>query len=424
MLKEYCSVCNFADDGFIGLEFKDGRPHITFPRGYHRSEKDEDVRRDILHLLAILEKFNDKKESADKRDTDDGSDISFPIHAYQYVIYDFLANGYYSDKDVEYRTSDRGKINWKRTIQKIKPVVDGENILYLNFVTKKSITKSDIITRIHEYCVYESFSKLGWLYLDSAYVPRKSGIKFNRKMFISVLNDALKNTFNTAKKKLFQSMLDIINQANEKAEFPDYTYGVSRFEYVWQNLIDHVMGEENKADYFPHSHWRIIDGNISVENSALEPDTIMLKGDKVFILDAKYYKFGIVSSAGFLPATSSVHKQITYGEYVATNMGVDGNDIYSAFIIPYDSQDKKYLDESGARTDDGLRFVSVGLGDWIKYGKDTENYKYVLGILMDTKYLMDTYSRHNLSEIDRMAEFIMSSLERFKEAEYGNSAGN
>jgi len=37
---------------------------------------------------------------------------------------------------------------------------------------------------------------------------------------------------------------------------------------------------------------------------------------------------------------------------------------------------------------------------------------------------MDTYSRHNLSEIDRMAEFIMSSLERFKEAEYGNSAGN
>ena len=49
--------------------------------------------------------------------------------------------------------------------------------------------------------------------------------------------------------------------------------------------------------------------------------------------------------------------------------------------------------------------------------KDTENYKYVLGILMDTKYLMDTYSRHNLSEIDRMAEFIVESLARFRAEE-------
>ena len=107
----------------------------------------------------------------------------------------------------------------------------------------------------------------------------------------------------------------------------------------------------NKADFFPHSHWRIIDGNISVENSALEPDTIMLKDGKVFILDAKYYKFGIISSAGFLPATSSVHKQITYGEYVATSMGVDGNDIYSAFIIPYDSRaDRKVGDKTWAVT--------------------------------------------------------------------------
>ena len=417
MLKDYCSVCNFSDDGFIGLEFKNGKPHITFPRGYHKSEKDEDVRRDILHLLAILEKFNKNKESTDKRNTDDGSDISFPIHAYQYVIYDFLANGYYTDKDVEYRTSDRGKINWKRTIRKIKPVVDGENILYLNFVTERSITKSNIITVIHEYCVYESFRVLGWLYLDSAYVPRKPGIKFNRKMFISLINDALKNTFNNTKKKLFQSMLDIINQANEKAEFPDYTYGVSRFQYVWQNLIDYVMGEDNKSKYFPHSYWRIIDGNRSVKNSALEPDTIMLKDDKVFILDAKYYKFGIVGSAEFLPATSSVQKQITYGEHVATTMNIPGNNIYSAFIIPYDSGADKYLDENGNRTDDGLRFVSVGTGDWIKYGKDTENYKYVLGILLDTKYLMDTYSRHNLSEIDRMADFITNSLARFREQE-------
>ena len=40
-------------------------------------------------------------------------------------------------------------------------------------------------------------------------------------------------------------------------------------------------------------------------------------------------------------------KQITYGEHVATTMNIPGNNIYSAFIIPYDSGADKYLDEKG-----------------------------------------------------------------------------
>ena len=406
-LKDYCKVCNVFDDDFIGLRFVEGRPEITFPRGYRKSEEDEDVRRDIIHLLTILHKFTDRQEGTGKRNTRDGEVLAFPILAYQFIIYNFLANGYYSEKDVEYRVGDRGKISWKRTIQQLKPIVDDENVVYLEFVTKRSITKSDIITKIHEYCVYEAFSKLGWLYLNSTYVPRKPSIKFNKKMFLSVLNDALKNTFNNNKKMLFGSMIEIIKQADEKADFPDVSYGVTKFEHIWERLIDHVFGEDNKNDYFPHGHYTIIKDGKVTESSALEPDTIMKVGDRIFILDAKYYKYGIIPYPGFLPPTSSIHKQITYGDYVFTNRFADENKIYNAFILPFESHDE-----------DVLKFVSVGTGDWIHYDKETSNYKYVLAILLDTKYIMDTYSKHNMKDIDKMSRFIEESLKGYKQSMY------
>lgn len=234
-------------------------------------------------------------------------------------------------------------------------------------------------------------------------------MKFNKKMFISVLNDALKNTFNNNKKLLFSSMLEIIKQADEKADFPDSSYGVTRFEHVWENLIDYVFGVDNKNDYFPHGHYTIIKNGSITESSALEPDTIMKVGDRLFILDAKYYKYGIISNPAFLPPTSSIHKQITYGDYVFTNRFADADKIYNAFILPYEAPSK----------DEVLSFVSVATGDWIKYDQDTLNYKYVLVILLDTRYIMDTYSRQNMKDIDMMAEFIQDSLLLYKERYIG-----
>jgi len=404
MLKDFCRVSNVFDDEFIGLRFIEGKPLVTFPRGFRESEKDEDVRKDIIHLLTILQRFNTIKEGSGNK-TIEGEILSFPILSYQYIIYDFLQNGYYTEKDVEFSQNTRGKISWKRTIQQIKPIVNNGNVVYLDFITKKSIIKTDIITKIHEFCVYESFSKLGWLYLNSNYVPRKPSVKFNKKMFLSVLNDALRNTFNNNKKLLFSSMIEIILQADERADFPDASYGVTKFEHVWENLIDYVFGVDNKNDYFPHGHYTIIKNGAVVDSSALEPDTIMKVGDRLFILDAKYYKYGVIDNPAFLPPTSSIHKQITYGDYVFTNRFADKDKIYNAFIIPF----------AGNTDEDILRFVSVGTGDWINYDEDTPNYKYVLVILLDTKHIMNTYSRLNMKDIDRMADMIEKSLEQYRE---------
>lgn len=402
MLKEYCSVCNFADDGFIGISFQDGLPHVSFPRGYTLSEDDETVRKDILGLITVLQRFSNQREGNNR--IGDGEDqVSFPILSYQYVIKDFIAHGYYSEYEIEHRLSDHGKINWKRTIQQVQPQIDNGNIVYLNFITKRSVNKASILTKIHEFCVYESFSKLGWLYLSTEYLPKKPSLRFNKRMFLSTLNDALKNTFNSEKKLLFTSMIEIINNVSEQAALKEFQYGVTRFEYVWENLIDYVFGENNKDIYFPHAKWHILHGD-HVESSALEPDTVMKYNDKFFILDAKYHKFGITGIAAHLPATSSIQKQITYGDYIATKKFADSNDIYNAFIMPYAAKSSEEV----------LKFVSVGTADWLDYSPETENYKYVLGVLLDTRHIMQTYCRHNEKEIMNMSQLILDSLQTYR----------
>ena len=402
MLKDCCSVCNFADDGFIGIHFENGLPHVSFPRGYTISENDDGIRKDILGLITVLQRFSNQHEGQNSMDEGEKQTV-FPILSYQYVIKDFIAHGYYTEHEVKHRLNDHGKINWKRTIQQVQPQVDNGNVVYLKFITKKSINKVNILTKIHEFCVYESFSKFGWLYLSSVYLPQKPTIRFNKKMFLATLNDALKNTFNSDKKRLFSSMIDIVNCSEEQVDSKGFHYGVSHFEYVWENLIDYVFGESNKDIYFPHAKWHIINGR-HTESSALEPDTVMKYGGKFFILDAKYYKFGITGLSTHLPATSSIQKQITYGEYIAAKHFAESSDIYNAFVMPY----------SAGKNDEPLKFVSVGTADWIEYLPETENYKYVLGILLDTNHIMQTYTRHNAREILKMSQLIVNAILEYR----------
>lgn len=43
----------------------------------------------------------------------------------------------------------------------------------------------------------------------------------------------------------------------------------------------------------------------------------MLYQGNVYVLDAKYYKYGATGKLSDLPESTSINKQITYGEFIA-----------------------------------------------------------------------------------------------------------
>lgn len=413
-LRERCEIStNTDEDSFVGVKIKENDIKITFPMGYNLVDYDDkSVRRDILSLLSTIKKFNKKKNSKDNFSTNNESLLEFPVASYQHLILDYFSNGYYSEKEVDYISSPKGKINWKRTIQTKKPYISDTNAIYLDFIIKKNVINTNtMLTRIHEYCVYESFLKLGWLYTE--FLPLKPTIKFNKKAFNTVLNEAISQTFNDNKKQLFIAMINVVNSINEgDAMTKECSYGTRSFEYIWERMIDFVFGEANKEIYFPRAEWHLVGKDDAIRSSALRPDTIIRINDKVYIVDAKYYKYCIEEKIKNLPHTDSIQKQITYGEYLTTNkfkdhyneifdaeITFDDDKIYNAFVMPFDKQ---------KNDDDNYKFIGTATADW----KDSnKQYEKVAGILLDTKYLMDNCYRQNGKELIILTQKIERSID-------------
>lgn len=401
-IRDKCRVnTNWDEDTFVGVKCENGDICINFPLGFDIAQDDKELRKDILLLLNTIKNTTGRKESAVIDGHKAYSTLEFPIQAYLSLIYDFYTRGYYREQEVKFCVSKRGKIDWGKTVKTQKAYVQDNNVYYLDFIIKKNTLNSDeLISLIHEYCVFESFSKMGWLFTHS--LPKKPRIKFNEKLFKSVLKDKIANTFNDKNKSLFISMLAIVSYQGSEDSEKTFKYGTYRFEYVWESIIDKVYGIRGKEEFFPKTYWSV--ENIQTPNASLEPDTIMIFDNRIFVLDAKYYKYGATKRIGDLPESTSVNKQITYGEYIAEQdkfRSKYGNNlkVYNAFLMPFNpSGDKWKIDREILR-------IGETYGDW-KSNKMT--YERVQGILIDIKYLMKLSISQNEDEILKLAEEIIN----------------
>ena len=405
----HCYV-NKNDDGdhFVGIKADSDNAMVYFPIGYQLPETEQDLRKDIIHLISVLAEFTDRNErllAMQKFETPQS--VDFPINSYMEIINYFMEqNGYYTEKEPQYRSGDRGKIDWPKTLHRKKPLIQSNGTpAYTEYIVRvSSPNDKNMITQIHKFCVYESFLRLGWLF--TPYLPEKPTIPRNDKMFLILLREKLAKTFNDKDKRLFSSMIAMIEYLDEKTTDKLFYFGTYRFEYVWEKIIDRIFGEKNKIDYFPKTRWSLHTGKKRL-NAALEPDTIMLYDDKIYVLDAKYYKYGLTGYPGDLPGSSSINKQITYGEYIYTQRRFKekyGEDVpvYSAFIMPYNANANPF----------GLNEIYMNIGeataDWKTIG---HKYEHVQGIVVDIRYLMHHYIGRPKNQIIRLAHSIEEAFE-------------
>lgn len=400
-IRDKCHVNSNQDrDVFVGLKCENGDISINFPIGYAVSQENKMLRKDILLLFSTLAANTERKDSESMGEEKTYQQLDFPVQAYMYIISDYYARGYYLEREVQYNIAKKGKINWNRTIKTLKPYFQDDNAYYLNFVTKKNAMKeNELITLIHEYCVYDSFDKIGWLF--TSVMPVKPRIKLNPKLFISVITDKLSQTFNDRNKRLFKNMLALVKHLGDTNSQKNYHYGTYRFEYVWERMIDKLFGIDNKADYFPKTTWKTI--KRIQNNASLEPDTIMIYKDKIYVLDAKYYKYGNTGIMADLPESTSINKQITYGEYIADHLILGKNkEVFNAFLMPFDKINAKYF-----KSENDMRYIGEATSSW---KENKKQYEKIEGILIDVKYLMNIKVRLDQTEIMKLAEVIEKAV--------------
>lgn len=423
-LSKICVYGDKQEDEFVGIRYNDEELKVYFPYGYSKpADEEKEYRKDVLNLVSVLSAFSKEGKSVDDNRQWNKETVQFPIHAYIHVFSYFLNFGYYTEKEPIYKRASCGKINWSRTIKQIRPRITGEfpneSSVYLDFITKKmNSNENEMITQIHKYCVYESYEKIGCLF---GYVqPEKPVLAFNEKLFLSVLRSKISKTFNEKYLMLFRNMLDIVRYLGKKNDNRKAFFGTTDFEYVWEGLIDSVFGIDvnEKKKYYPHCSWKIYGKENKVEvrdekRTALRPDTIMIFNDDIFVLDAKYYRYGeaemgknFLRNPKTLPGTGSIVKQIAYAEFIEMRQnGQPGiypqGKIFNAFIMPYAACEKGMENYA-------LENVGYASCDWCDTGEE-KPYSKIYGILLDVRALMHRHPIKSGSDIAELANVICDS---------------
>ncbi|MGN8484971.1 LlaJI family restriction endonuclease [Helicobacter pylori] len=403
-LKERCFTDNELNDNFVGIRSINNDLQICFPLGFDISD-DKNIRADIKKLVSILLEYN--KTIVCENLLNNKNEIirsNFPLIAYKNVIEYFLSHGYYIENKSYYENNAKGRINFSKTMKKNRPIIQTFNnknsFVYTRFQVKKEmINENELITAINKYCVHEAFSKFGFVF--SSFMPSKFNLPTDKNYCIYLLENKLNNTFNDDEKILFQSMKNILLQDDNILDKTDFKFGTYHFYVVWERMIDKAFGIKNKEVYFPKTKWNLRRSNQNPDYS-LQPDSIMLFGDKIYILDAKYYKYGISGVASDLPNSASIIKQIVYGEYAAKLE--TKKEVYNIFLMPFN------------RFNNPLKlgniFENIGFanGEWRGNLKQYEN---IQGILIDTKFLMQNYNKKSNDLLKLLAKNVEETKNNF-----------
>lgn len=403
-IRDRCHV-NSNDDGdsFVGVKADTDDAIIYFPIGYQLPANDDDLRVDINNLLGVLAAFMKEDRVIEVSKFEAPRTVDFPMHAYLKVIRSFLRMGrYYIETDPQFRTDTKGKTSWPRTVREQRALVQKNGSLVFTNMTVRSVTPNanKQITQIHRFCVYEAFEKMGWLYVP--FMPDKPGPHPGIKESIYILDKKLVATNDDVEQELFNAMRDMLVYIDERSSDKQYFFGTDFFENVWERMIDKAFGVEDKEQYFPRTRW-LLDYGRDKEKRPLQPDTIMIYGDKYYVLDAKLYRYGWDPKADYLPNSADINKQITYGEYIEQTRRLPNEKLYNAFIMPYNKENNLFMLNANVGN------IGEAVSDW---KPNVKNYERIQGIVVDTRYLMYNYIGTSEQQKKEMAECIEKVLMR------------
>jgi len=396
-----------AGNDFVGLSLvsqEEDKDEITlsFPLGYHLNEDQSKWPEDVMLLLSLLSSAPEWLNDEFPEVAEELKENAYPWEAYRWLIFDYGAHGLYRETETELSKAGRGRINWGKTIKAQRAWISNDTPYYLDLIRSHiKLKDQDLITYIHLYCVKLSLYHLGWLY--GKYEPRPDKLDEDRKKaFQAVILDKMTHTFKEHSRRLFSYMLKVLEFKDDSPNRLPARFGTDSFHVVWEKMIDQVFGNEDKSKYFPRGKWHLegwqgdqeAEERDWISDSHLTPDTIMKVGERLFILDAKYYKYGITKKVADLPATSSITKQIIYGEYALARHPDLSGKIYNTYLLPYD--------KNAETSDPDMKYVGFAYDEWLKEKDKSgwKSYDKIYTFLLDTKTLMQM----SLGKIDGSEE--------------------
>lgn len=411
---------NYVDNSNdeMGIDINEKCISLYLPRSFRVENNEKENNRNYLLFLRSLS-LTDSRNSDNYKVGNHMANSIWPFDAYVFIIKDFLENGYYFNRDKQYSINS-GKIEWRKTLKKV-PIYSNGNFIYNELVTSKMHPTNDVITEIYKICLKDSLDKIGWLF-NNINIGFDIKERLSRKEMVSIVNKELNNTFDDVKRTRFINMLKILNDGDSlNLLSKEYKLKVNNYYYIYEQMVDKFFnGLKDTKEYNPNGSWSLIndDGSYRKEDAtSLRPDTILVKDDYTYILDAKMYKYGFTHKTSDLPSSQSIQKQLTYGDYVNKFKNKKAR---NAFILPYNkitdfNNDYDYLDK-----DKNLAYIGYAEGKWrneeqVKGEQENKeqakDHDKIYTFLIDFNYLLNNYNKKENKEINSLCDKIEDLIE-------------
>lgn len=402
----YHKVTNKVDDSFIGIKIKNNRIDFYYPETYNFDESSVvNSRNDILAILYTISIAKTHSDSRIKVESSFSNNEAIPLLSYLWIIRDYLTNGFYVNREKVLKKNQRGKIDWKRTLNG-QPIISKGNVVYCDIFVSVKNDLDNIIVEIHKCCVKKSLDVLGWLFgiNSSNYIETKPFYKEIKNIYIDTLRKELSQTFDDEKKVGLSHMLSIIEGLGYDQNSNEIVYGVDSYAYIFERMINSIFGNRDATKFNPSANWfmKSNDFKTPFASSDLRPDTILIKDNIAYILDSKFYRYGYTADNRDLPETTSIQKQITYGDFIKNNkIGCAIKKVRNAFILPYNKNNNKF------GFNENIEYIGYSKTD---YRKGEEEHEIVHAFLIDLKYVIGTWNKRNHGDdvknlVDQIEEY-------------------
>lgn len=434
----YCKVSTNEDNNsFIGVRIRNNNVEFCYPESYDISGLDGDgknildiklLRRDIVDILHTISLAKTRASASQLTENGVSYTENFALISYLWVIKDYFGNGFYRNKEKLYKSNAKGKVNWKKTID-TQPIISQGNVIYNKVIVEIKNDCDTIITEAHKFCVYDSVRKMGWLFgINEKAFRVSTPTKSMLKLYVNSIKQEMAKTFDDIKKLRLSHMLKVLSGVDDSKYISEIVYGVDTYHYVYERMVDAIFGNvTNIKKYNPNADWNIMVTDSTLKSKAapsLRLDTLRIESESYirlidsenrigYILDAKFYRFGSTGIIDDLPETTSIQKQVTYGDNMLNNFAKEDNitEVHSAFILPYNKKKHpfKFKDEKD------LVYIGFANAKWRKEEQECGSYKeheVIHAFLLDTKHLVSSWSRGNCrADIDKL----ISDIEEYQE---------
>lgn len=325
-------------------------------------------------IVKTIKKYNEEKQQRVQFYNGEIKSENFNrLSVMLYILNDYLEDGVYTNQKTIIETNGEGEIDWDKTINETFALIKNNQPYYFDLQTiNTEKNDEDFIKLVHE-CIVSDCSRelldtgiLDMFDLSGEEITSMTLNDLGDKEYIKYkLENELKSQYITKKQNLLKTLYAYVNESQNGFDDSEFSfYGVHKFAPVWEKACSEIFEDvkdislkkiesrgligfdkikireelktKNLMQLIEQAKWNF--GKSFITNSdSLKPDTISIKDNIFYIMDAKYYLVtendkGDISGQ---PGIESIVKQFAYHKaYYDLLQYSNLQQVSNSFLIP------------------------------------------------------------------------------------------